>query len=170
MYIFEQEDIREKIEAILNKDNFSHSELKNIILEFIQQFEDKSIFEDILNAINNAEDITEVAAEFAKNSDDEDFCDKKIFVVIKNLDGIEGNNLVKEYNSLEDAVRDIDDTYTGCCDDVCFAENVWFPLLCALQSNGWDYLVNYCSVFECDAQYIDEIREGWEADWEAGNC
>ena len=204
MYIFEQEDVREKIENILERKDFSVEVLKTVILEFVQSFENKSVFENLftdneifthfatkLNLVydySNVESLFEAfvaildsadllaeekeeflvnfAEMFIDNSDDADFCDTKIFVVIKNIDGKEGNNIVNEYNSLDEAIKDTDETYIGCCDDIFWGESVLFTLLCALQEDEYDYVVNYCKVFEYDAKYLEEGREAWEAE----NC
>lgn len=160
MYIFEQENIRKKIEDVLGNEDFSSEELKNIILEFIQSFEDKSLFADIIEALSKSEDIRTLATEFAQNSDNELYCNNRIFVVIRNIGG-KGNDIVQGYESLNVAIQDVDDIYIGCCDDIFFAENVWFHLLCALKANEADYLVNYCSVFEYDADGLEEIRDYW---------
>ncbi len=100
-------------------------------------------------------------------SDDENFCDNKVFVLIKNLYSDDsGIDIEKEYASLDDAISDIDDTYVGCCDDAYLAERMWFQILCYLQSDEWDTCINFCKVFEFNAAGIEDGRKNWEKE----NC
>ena len=96
----------------------------------------------------------------AESSDDEDLCEGKIYVVI------DGMNIVKEYPSWDEAEKDVDEWYTGCCDDLYIAENVLFPILCAVQAREWDECLNFCIVMKFDATDIEDGR----AYWEEANC
>ena len=102
-------------------------------------------------------------------AEDEDYCSEKVFVVIRNFGGKgDDNDLVFEYNSWEEAREDVDDRYIGCCDDVFIAEEMWLPILCQLNNQEFDEFKNFCSIVEFDAQYLEEIREDWEEQWENG--
>ena len=216
MYLFEQSDIREKIENIISKKDYSINELKDVVFNFLNILDEEhkklvlsfigmadvvvpKVIEDnvlplisidddryiceentdkVLQFIQNVfettaicddvkrEFLNELIGEFARMSDSENCCDNKVFVVIKNFADEEGIFLVKEYNSWDVAESDIDDTYTGCCDDAYLAENMWFQILCYVQNQEWDTLVNFCSVVEFDASGLEEGREYWEKE----NC
>jgi hypothetical protein len=107
-----------------------------------------------------------LAEELADCSDDEEFCNDKIYVVIKGLS--EEADDVYEFNSWEEAENDFDERYTSCCDDTFIAENVLFPILSYLREKEADKLMNFCSVIEFDATGLEENRENWEEKWEAG--
>lgn len=216
MYLFEQSDIREKIENVISEKKYSIKELKSIVFDFLNTLDEEhkncvlgfigmadvimpKIIEDnvspfisidddryiceedtdkVLQFIQNLFDttaicddvkrefLTELIGEFARMSDSENCCENKVFVVIKNFADEEGIFLVNEYDSWEAAEADIDDTYIGCCDDAYLAENMWFKILCYIQSREWDTLVNFCSVVEFDASGIEDGREYWEEE----NC
>lgn len=192
MYAYELPDIKEEISQIIEKDDFSVKDLQNLISEFFDKIDDDfkiKIFSKIAKEIGyegrvdqvltyfydviaeteeqdteNHYGVRVLAEEFANSSDDEDFCDGKIYVVIKGLD--ETSEDVREYNSWEDAERDIDEQYTSCCDDVFMAENILFPILNSIRFHEADYTVNFCSVVEFDATGFEDGREDWEKDWE----
>ena len=109
----------------------------------------KKIFDtDIVSKEKKKVIANDFATLFMEYSDNEDCCSQKIYVVIRNINYEEGQNIIKEYDSIETAEKCIEEEYICCCDDSIFAEEVWFPLLCAIQNNEWDYMLNYCTVFE----------------------
>lgn len=194
MCIFELPDIKEEISRIIEKDNFSVKELQDLISGFFDKIDDDfkikifnkiakeigyegksghvlAYFYDVIAETEGQDSksnygVRVLAEEFANCSDDEDFCDGKIYIVIKGLD--ETFDDVREYNSWEDAERDIDEQYTSCCDDVFMAENILFPVLNSIRSREADYTVNFCSVIEFDATDLEAGREEWEEAWEKG--
>ena len=194
MYAYELPDIKEEISQIIEKDDFSVKDLQNLISEFFDKIDDDfkiKIFSKIAKEIGyegrvdqvltyfydviaeteeqdteNHYGVRVLAEEFANSSDDADFCDGKIYVVIKGIE--EASDNVMEYNSWEDAERDIDERYTSCCDDIFMAENMLFPILNSVRIREADYTVNFCSVVEFDATNIEDGREDWEKAWENG--
>lgn len=114
----------------------------------------------------------EFVKEFANASDDEEYCENKIYVIVKNIekdadfDGEDEYNVVEKFDDIDDAESYVDETYIGCCDDSYYAEEIWFRLLCDIQNNEWDTLVNFSKVFEVDAKGLEVGRENWEAE----NC
>ena len=194
MYAYELPDIKEEISQIIEKDDFSVKDLQNLISEFFDKIDDDfkiKIFSKIAKEIGyegrvdqvltyfydviaeteeqdteNHYGVRVLAEEFANSSDDADFCDGKIYVVIKGIE--EASDNVMEYNSWEDAERDIDERYTSCCDDIFMAENMLFPILNSIRIREADYTVNFCSVVEFDATNIEDGREDWEKAWEKG--
>lgn len=103
---------------------------------------------------------------FAECSDDPYYCDNKIYILIKNLSENSGIDIVKEYDSWEDAEKDIDDIYVGCCDDAYMAENMWFTILCWCQEHQWDIAKNFCTIVEFDATGLEKGRQYWEENCE----
>ena len=212
--MYNQKDIREVLEELLDNENTNLSDFKNAIVDFYNKVENKEIFncvfrgdefeeicvlasiDDAHNYPYNEESYDEMlkvfetffdldidgqvkkkaifafVRNFAHCSDDEDFCDNKVYVLIKNLSSDDsGVDWEKEYDSLDDAITDIDDIYTGCCDDSYLAECMWFQILCYLQSNEWDTCINFCKVFEFNVAGIEEGREYWEAEnCDFGDC
>lgn len=194
MYAYELPDVKEEISQIIEKDDFSVKDLQNLISEFFDKIDDDfkiKIFSKIAKEIGyegrvdqvltyfydviaeteeqdteNHYGVRVLAEEFANSSDDVDFCDGKIYVVIKGIQ--EASDNVMEYNSWEDAERDIDERYTSCCDDIFMAENMLFPILNSVRIREADYTVNFCSVVEFDATNIEDGREDWEKAWENG--
>lgn len=140
----------------INLTNQSVQEMLSIFGQFVN-----------LNIPEKEQLVHDFVENFYECSDDEDCCDSKIYIVIKNLSD-EDFDIVKEYDSWEDAEQDIDDLYTGCCDDVFFAENVWFSILCSIQNREWDFVKNFCAVIEFNASGLEDSREDWENAWEAG--
>ena len=128
------------------------------------------VFEQFVSSdINNKEELVyDFVENFCECSDDEDCCENKIYIIVKNISDQDEDSIVKEYDSWEDAEHDIDDLYTGCCDDVFFAENVWFSILCSIQNREWDFVKNFCTVIEFNASGLEDSREDWENAWEAG--
>ncbi len=103
---------------------------------------------------------------FGECSEDEDFCDKKIYVIIKKNKSDGEIDIVNEYNNWDEASSDIDNTYIGCCDDAYLAEVMWFNILCWVRDQQADEYKNFCSIIEFDAEDIEDGRESWEAE----NC
>ena len=132
---------------------------------------------DILNKAINAGHLTEeekkefifaFARNFGECSETEEFCENKVYVIIKNIgkdsnfDDEDEYDIVEKFNNINDAESYVDDIYIGCCDDAYFAEEVWFRLLCDIQSNEWDTLKNFCKIFEVNAKGLEEGRASWE--------
>lgn len=145
-------------------DNTDIEELVNILKKFIDA---KNI-----NADTKIEYITEFAKYFGECSEEDDFCEDKIYVIIKNI-GVDSNSksedeysVVEEFDNINDAEKYVDNVYTGCCDDIYFAERIWFGLLCDIQNNEWYYKKNFSTIFMADAKGLEDARE----DWEAENC
>ena len=192
MYLYEMPDISEKITGMLNSNNLAYTELRDVLLNFLNAL-DSDFREKVLNEIIEFLEIDETADEvfsfisnaftsvpwkeedcnkmifFAKGiaecAESEDCCENKIYVVIKGIDDSD-YVLVNEYNSYEEAEKETDELYTSCCDDIFWGENVLFPILCSVQMREWDYAMNFCTVYEYDATGIEESRESWEEE----NC
>lgn len=214
--MYNQPNIKETINSILQKENFSNKELVDAIINFIntlknpdiaregfktEEFDDigvklglwtkdpdyffgsqynndnkpvkelipvleKALKTDLLNDEEKRNFITEFANFFAECSEDEGFCSNKIYVLIKNISENSGVDIEKEYDSWEEAEKDIDDIYTGCCDDAYFAEKVWFTLLCYIQDCECDECKNFCSILEYDCAGLESGRKEWEEE----NC
>ena len=183
MYLYDMADIKEGILEIIADEKYSLDDLRDNLTAFLDYTGDyKDVIGDILASevdysgtgkqlleylyevfasteLTDDEKrciLTPVMTAFAESSDEEDLCDGKIYVVIDGMD------IVKEYHSWDEAERDIDDWYTGCCDDIFIAENVLFPILCAVQAREWDECLNYCIVMKFDATDIEDAREAWE--------
>ena len=100
--------------------------------------------------------------EFVYCSDDECYCDRRVYVIVKNLSS-DGDEIIKQYNDLDMAESEIEDIYNSCFyDDEYIAENVWFKLFCYIRENQYDLLKNFCTVFELDATGIEDSRKNWE--------
>jgi len=145
-------------------DNTDIEELVNVLKKFIDA--------ENINADTKIEYITEFAKYFGECSEEDDFCEDKIYVIIKNI-GVDSNSkgedeysIVEEFDNIYDAEKYVDDVYTGCCDDIYFAEHIWFSLLCDIQNNDWYYKKNFSTIFMADAKGLEEGREYWEAE----NC
>ncbi len=103
---------------------------------------------------------------FAECSDNPEYCENKIYILIKNMTENSGVNIVKEYDSWEDAEKDIDDIYIGCCDDAYMAESMWFPILQCCQERQWDITKNFCTIIEFDAVGLEGARKYWEQEYQ----
>ena len=187
MYLFEMSDIKERILYLTSKDEYSLEEMKGVLSDFCDKIGNdmkkkvgdmmseqtglgdngdefwnylNEMFESELPDELKRETVSPIVYEIAECSDMEDFCDGKIYIVIHGMD------ITKEYDSWEDAIKDIDEWYIGCCDDAYIAENVLFQILCYAQEHECDRCINYCSVLEFDATDIEDGRE----DWENENC
>lgn len=106
--------------------------------------------------------ILKFARNFAELSEDEECCENNVHVVIKNLSENKDFVIDNEYDSWEEAEKDIDNTYIGCCDDFFLAENMWFPLLCYVRDREYDFLKNFSSFIEFNADGLEKEREEWE--------
>lgn len=189
MYLYEVPDLKDEIARIVENNHSSLAELKNVLLDFFSRldndFKEKIVdliseeccdiipnsnitphnFIDVISEIFDDTRQKEVAIDIAKTiaecSDYEDFCEHKIYIVIRNFCG-NSDDMVKEYDSWDDAEKDIDEWYTSCCDDLFLAENMMFPILCTVQSREYDFTSNFCTVIEFDATGLEENRECWE--------
>lgn len=196
MELYKQNDIKEEINKIIQNDDFDIIELKNVVLNFFNGLDEKfkefvikslqdadysdldfysghNVVEmisavcdsDVISYSDKRRILTVLSKTIADCSDDEDYCDGKIYVVTKNLSD-DGSELVEEYNSWEEAEKDVDERYTSCCDDAYLAETVLFSILCSVKEREWDFTVNFCTVFEFNASGFEDGREPWEA----ANC
>lgn len=187
MHLYEMADVKENILEAIADDEYSIDNLRDTLSAFLDYTGDyKNVIAGMIASeveyAGNGEEflkylyeifastemtdaekrdiLTPVMIAFAECSDEEDFSGGKIYVVIKGMD------IVKEYDSWENAEKDVDDWYTGCCDDIYFAETALFPILCGIQNREWDECLNYCIVFEFDATDIEDGRESWEeSEW-----
>lgn len=191
MDLYKLSDIRDDIEKHTKGDDFSATELNAIMLNFFDGLEDtfklkvaglikneisecsnmgeadciEFLYKIFRNSQIETETLAKIAQTIADCSDDEDFCENKIYIVIKNFYD-ETEDYVKEYDSWEEAEKDIDEWYTSCCDDLYLAENLMYPILCAVQGREYDYTMNFCTVIEFNAAGFEEGREPWESE----NC
>lgn len=190
MYLYELPDLKDEINRIIKDDTFSQHKLKTMLLDFFNRL-DNDFRTKIINLIseecyeiipnsnitpNNFIDVISeifddaskqnlaisIANTIADCSDSEELCEHKIYIVIKNLYDDSDRDMVKEYDSWEEAEKDIDEWYTSCCDDLFIAENMMFPILCSVQSREFDFTSNFCTVIEFDATGLEECRESWE--------
>jgi hypothetical protein len=131
-------------------------------------------YTNALKAIANTDKVDEKEKEnfvrdfaryFGECSSDEDFCEDKIYVVIKNLSDNDDSDIVNKYDSWDEADKDVDDIYTGFCDDIYIAEVMWYEILGWIRERNCD-AYNFCSVVDFDARGIEDGREYWEAE----NC
>lgn len=129
----------------------------NEMLKLFQQFFDLDIDEE-----SKRELVHSFAKNFAECSDDADYCEGKIYIIVKNLSENNKYSIVEEFDDWDAAEKYADEWYTGCCDDLYIGENMLFPILCQVQSREWDTVMNFCSIVEFDATYIEEGRESWE--------
>lgn len=129
----------------------------NEMLKLFQQFFDLDIDEE-----SKRELVHSFAKNFAECSDDADYCEGKIYIIVKNLSENNKYSIVEEFDDWDAAEKYADEWYTGCCDDLYIGENMLFPILCQVQSREWDTVINFCSIVEFDATYIEEGRESWE--------
>lgn len=129
----------------------------NEMLKLFQQFFDLDIDEEIKKEL-----VHNFAKNFAECSDDADYCEGKIYIIVKNLSENNEYSIVEEFDDWDAAEKYADEWYTGCCDDLYIGENMLFPILCQVQSREWDTVMNFCSIVEFDATYIEEGRESWE--------
>ena len=139
----------------VNLTNQSVSEMLSLFEQFVD-----------LNIPEKEQLVYDFVENFCECSDNEDTCDGKIYIVIKNLND-EDFDLVKEYDSWEDADADIDDIYVGCCDDAFLVEELWYHLLCSIRAREFDYTKNFCTVIEFNATGLEDAREAWEEAWDA---
>ena len=131
------------------------------MLRLFQQFFDLAIDE---NKKRNL--VCGFAANFAECSADEDYCDGKIYIIVKNLSENDEYSIVKEFDNWDDAEYDANEWYTSCCDDLYIGENLLFPILCQVQEREWDMIKNFSIILEFNALGIEDGREAWEA----ANC
>jgi len=129
----------------------------NEMLKLFQQFFDLDIDEK-----SKRELVHNFAKNFAECSDDADYCEGKIYIIVKNLSENNEYSIVEEFDDWDAAEKYADEWYTGCCDDLYIGENMLFPILCQVQSREWDTVMNFCSIVEFDATCIEEGRESWE--------
>lgn len=129
----------------------------NEMLKLFQQFFDLDIDEKIKKEL-----VHSFAKNFAECSDDADYCEGKIYIIVKNLSENNEYSIVEEFDDWDAAEKYADEWYTGCCDDLYIGENMLFPILCQVQSHEWDTVMNFCSIVEFDATYIEEGRKSWE--------
>ncbi len=139
-------------------------------------FENKKNVLDLFMEIYNSSTITDerkqtmmvsIAKTIADCSDNEDYCDNKIYVIIKNLSD-DNSELIEEYDSWEEAEKKVDDWYIGGCGDIFIGENVLYPILCSVREREYDYCVNFCTIVELNASGLEDVRECWEERWENG--
>jgi hypothetical protein len=153
----------EEIEEMGNKLALWNTSKNRNIEDFINIL--KSVPNSTLLTNSEKEDfITNFAKHFCECSEDEDYCDGKVYVIIKNLSSDNTNDIVKEFDNWKDAEYDIDEAYIGCCDDYYLAENMWFEILCYVRAREADEYKNFCSIVEFDAEGLEEAREFWEDD------
>lgn len=184
MELYKLSDIKEELKVFSHNSDENIVKISSILINFFSNVEEEltikilSLLFDEIGAVPTSNDlrqfnnllqepiknrdfIFEISNAIVNISDVEDFCDNKIYIVVTNFYG-ETADYVREYDSWEEAEKDIDEWYTSCCDDLYMAENMMFPILCAVQGREYDYTVNFCTVIEFNAIGLEEGRESWE--------
>ena len=113
----------EEFEAICEKFNIENAQdypyVEEDIENMLKMFYD--LFELPLHDNEKENLIMTFVKNFAFCSDDEECCENKIYIVVKNLAN-EDSDFVQEYDSWDEATKEVDEWYTSCCDDLYLAD------------------------------------------------
>lgn len=99
---------------------------------------------------------------FAECSDNPEYCGNKIYVLITNMSGDDTIDMVREYNSWDEAEKDTENIYRGCKYDNYIAENMWYPISKWCKEKDWDSVKNFCTIVEFNAIGLEGARKYWE--------